>query len=274
MITIESIRQYQGMLISSEKDCLYIPPSVLLRPYISHYCISFPTPQTMSANYTILPSANSVLVISLRDGEINTFYNGTNSKASIVGGFANKNDLLLLIKFQTGGFFSFYGFNQNELTDLSIDLSYIDKPLTSEIKNGLEKSNSIADLIKTLDGIFLNRLKTNNDCLISIIDKIITRNGNITPSELSADFYYSERHIRRLFLQRIGVSVKKFSRIVRMNYALQLLQNKNIGFTDIAMRTGYFDQPHFIYDFKSLCGLTPQEYVRKVSDFYNYNFIF
>lgn len=272
MITMENIAQYQGANISSGKNYLYILPNALLRPYISHYCVSFPTPQTMSDEYSVLPSASSVMCISVDGGEINTSYNGTNTKASVVGDYANKKELLLLIKFQSGGFFPFYGFHQDELADQTLDLSCIDKTLAAEINNGLEKSRRMEDLIITLDAIFLNHLKVNNDYVTAVMNKIITRNGNITVREISTDYHYSEKHIRRLFLQHIGVSVKKFSRIVRLNYALQLLQNKNMLFTDIAEQSAFFDQPHFIHDFKSLCGLTPQEYTQNMSVFYNYNF--
>jgi len=77
----------------------------------------------MPDKYTVLPSANSVLCVFVNNGKINTYYNGTNTKAVVVGEYANKNDMLLLIKFRPGGFFPFYGFNQNEFIDFSMELS-------------------------------------------------------------------------------------------------------------------------------------------------------
>lgn len=270
MITVKNIKQYREDTINNGDSYLYIPPHTLLRPYISHYCISFPTPQTMSDKYTVLPSASSVLGIFVNGGQINSFYSGTNTKPEVVGAHANKHELLLLVKFRAGGFFSFYGFNQNELADFSLDLCCIDKTLAHEIEHGLIKSERIEDLVATLDLIFMSRLKDkDSDYITAAIRRIIARNKNITARELRADFFYSENHIRRLFLQRIGVPTKKFSRIVRINYALRLLQENSADFSNIVEKAGFFDQSHFIHEFKDIFCLTPREYIKNMVAFYN-----
>lgn len=270
MITVKNIKQYRDDTISRGDDYIYIFPHALLRPYISHYCISFPTPQTMSDDYTVLPSASSVLGVTVNSRQINSFYNGTSTKPSIVGAHANKNELLLLVKFRAGGFFSFYGFNQTELADSSIDLCCIDKTLAHEIERELIKSEQIEDLVTALDLIFINRLKgNNNDYINVVINKIIARNEDITANELKAEFFYSENHIRRLFLQHIGVQTKKFSRIVRINYALRLIHEDSVNISDIVENAGFFDQSHFNHEFKNIFMLTPSEYIKNMFDFYN-----
>lgn len=270
MITVKNINQYREDTISKGDNYLYILPHAFLRPYISHYCISFPTPQTMSDEYTVLPSANSVLGVSVNGRQINSFYNGTNTKPAVVGAYANKNELLLLVKFRAGGFFSFYSFNQNELADFSLDLCCIDKTLAHEIEHGLIKSERIEDLVATLDLIFMSRLKdSDSDYITAVIRRIIARNEDITANELKAEFFYSENHIRRLFLQRIGVPTKKFSRIVRINYALRLLHENSVDFSNVVENAGFFDQSHFIHEFKNIFRLTPSKYIKNMFDFYN-----
>ncbi len=105
-----------------------------------------------------------------------------------------------------------------------------------------------------------------------MIEKILIHNGSISMSEISAQFFYSEKHIRRLFLQYVGTTPKTFSRIVRVNYALRLLNNSPAHLIDIAMEAGFFDQPHFIHDFKTICGISPQAYIQNMSVFYNDEF--
>lgn len=269
MIEINHVKEYLGEVIARDDDFLYIPPHALLRPYISHYCVLFPTPCSMSDKYTVLPSANSVLGAHVIRGGIRTFLNGTNTKATVVGANANKSNMLLLVKFRVGGFFNFYKFNQDELADLSADLSCVDKTLAKEIDDGLNKSKNINDLVNILDGIFIKRLKDNASCVNAALNKIIVQNGGITARELSTELYYSEKHIRRMFLQCVGAAPKMFARIVRVNYALRLLRDNNIGFTDIGESAGFFDQSHFIHDFKDIFSLTPYEYIKNMSDFYN-----
>lgn len=270
MITKKNIKEYKSAIINGGDSYLYIPPNVSLRSYISHYCISFPNQETMPDKYTVLPSANSVLCVFVNNGKINTYYNGTNTKAVVVGESANKNDMLLLIKFRAGGFFPFYGFNQNELIDFSLDLSCIDKTISHKIENAIVKSEQINELIAMLDCIFLSHLKKDSNDYITGAIKIITaKNGNITAKKLCEEMHYSEKHIRRLFLEHIGTSPKKFSRIVRVNYASWLLQKNPLYFADVIEKAGFFDQAHFIHDFRDIFNLTPSEYIKNKSVFYN-----
>lgn len=91
----------------------------------------------------------------------------------------------------------------------------------------------------------------------------------IPQKELAASVYYSERHLNRIFQNYIGMNTKTFSRLVRLNKAIRLMQNTQYQMTDTSCETGFYDLPHFIHDFKSVCGLTPQEYRNRMSDFYN-----
>jgi len=43
----------------------------------------------------------------------------------------------------------------------------------------------------------------------------------------------------------------------------QLNNGKTVDFTKLALDLGYFDQPHFIKDFKALIGKTPEEYMKR-----------
>lgn len=105
------------------------------------------------------------------------------------------------------------------------------------------ESENIEALIALLNIIFFNRLTDFHSIKIvtAMKDEIRKRNGNINIQKLSSMFYYSEKHIRRLFFQYIGTSPKMFMRIARVNQALCLLQSKTMNFTDIAMQTGFFD---------------------------------
>lgn len=129
----------------------------------------------------------------------------------------------------------------------------------------------IEDLVDGLDKIFISRLS--DFCAVkgvgAMTNKILMHSGNISIRDISTEFCYSEKHIRRLFLQYVGVSPKNFSRIVRVNYALRLLQNNASKLIDTAAQAGFFDQPHFNHDFRMICGLSPKEYMQNMSLFFN-----
>ncbi|WMJ85651.1 helix-turn-helix transcriptional regulator [Anaerocolumna sp. MB42-C2] len=274
MITKESIQFFQGKSLNRGDNFLYLSPHFLLQPYIANYTISFPTPQTMPDEYTVLPTASSTLTISVNADTIISGLRGVNTKSCNVGSHANKMKLLLLIEFHPGGLFPFIPIDQIELVDTSFKLDELDKIFTKTLENELVQSMSVENLIETLNRIFLTRLtesKTNMSVL-DMMQVIVRQHGNISAKELSSEYYYSEKQIRRLFLRYVGTSPKMFSRIARTNYALRLLQRNSDYLTDIAVQSGYFDQPHFIHDFRRVCGLTPQDYLRNMSVFYNDRF--
>jgi len=273
MITKESINSYKGQLISGNKSCLYIPSHEILRPYIANYTVEFPSPQTMPDEYTILPTASTTLVIRVNNGKINGSLRGANTKAFNAGASSNKSKLLLLIEFHPGGLYPFMPFDQAEIIDSYTHLDVLDKGLMQSIENELEKSKKISDLIGALNKIFIKRLLDSRIKFdfLPVMKNIIKRHGFVNTKNISYPFYYSERQTRRLFLRHVGVNPQKFIRIVRTNYALRLIQNEKNSFLDVIEKAGYFDQSHFIHEFKAFHGITPQEYIQKMSVFYNDN---
>ena len=74
----------------------------------------------------------------------------------------------------------------------------------------------------------------------------------------------------RLFRERCGLSPKRLQRIVRINTAAMLMQRSaGLSLTRLAQELDYFDQAHFIHDFRAVCGVTPGTYQARLSDFYN-----
>lgn len=272
MISQKNIEFFQGISLCRGIDFINIPPHHILKPYISCYTITIPI--EMSNEYTILPTASSTMVISVSTNSVCSSLRGVNTKACNVGAHANRMILLLLIEFHSGCLYPFIHANQYELIDYSFELYDLDKTLAQSIESELIKSECIENLVEALDKIFITRLS--NFCtgkgIAAMTNKIFIHSGNISMQDLSTEFCYSEKHIRRLFLQYVGISPKGFSRIVRVNYALRLLQNNPIQLIDTAIQAGFFDQPHFNHDFKMICGLSPKEYIQNMSLFYNDTF--
>jgi len=69
----------------------------------------------------------------------------------------------------------------------------------------------------------------------------------------------SDRHLRRTFIETVGVGVKEFARASRLQRALRLAK-QNDDWGEVATHAGYFDQSHFSADFKALMGVTPSAF--------------
>lgn len=78
-------------------------------------------------------------------------------------------------------------------------------------------------------------------------------------SAVAADLGVSERHLRRVFREAVGMSPKAFSRIVRFRRALRAAREDGpANWAGIAAATGYYDQAHLIEEFRAIAGVTPR----------------
>ncbi|RYL92509.1 AraC family transcriptional regulator [Sporolactobacillus sp. THM7-4] len=99
-----------------------------------------------------------------------------------------------------------------------------------------------------------------------LIRYIYDSKGMINLSDLYRNTGYSERYIRKKFEEYVGFSPKQFSQIVRFqNSIMRLLGDKDLNDFDIVDEYGYYDQAHFINDFKKFADLTPNQYKKCVT---------
>lgn len=247
----------------------YLRPCEKLINFISNYTITFPDALYMSDDYTILPHGSVTIVFFYYHTELQSFLFGPTTKPIKVGNLANKCDCIFIIEFQPGGFSPFQKLKQNELADEILPFSMIDNAMDHAMRNIIEVSSSVEELLTNIEHTLLQSMQYLYPQKLSIaVANIIEKEGILTSSQISQDVYYTSRHLNRLFNVYLGMSMKSFSRLVRVNKALQLLNNHH-SVSHICEHLGYYDVSHFIKDFKIVCHLTPQEYRNRMSDFYN-----
>jgi len=66
--------------------------------------------------------------------------------------------------------------------------------------------------------------------------------------------------LENLFKKWVGLSPKLFARIIRFSYIFQLVQDNNQSWSSLAYEAAYYDQSHFIRNFKSFTGENPADY--------------
>ncbi|HDN2515877.1 AraC family transcriptional regulator [Clostridioides difficile] len=257
-------------LIVCEDNFVYLLPCIQLRNWISNFTISFPNQTIISDNYTIIPHGSVTLVFFYDATGLHSLLFGPTTKPKTVGNIANRCDVILIIEFQPAGFFPLIGIQQSELIDKVVPFSIINTSLDLEIKKIFNESLSIYKLILKLEELLISNIKIEYSYeFILAIQLIIQNSGNISSQEISKKVFYSSRHLNRLFNQYLGLSMKSFSRLVRINKSIKLLNNNKTSLMYICNELGFYDIPHFIKDFKIVCGITPQKYRANMSDFYS-----
>lgn len=85
--------------------------------------------------------------------------------------------------------------------------------------------------------------------------------GQISVDSLVAHLQISRRQLERRLSTAIGLGPKQLSRIVRLQSVLkQMGKNQHSSLTELAHGAGYFDQAHFIKDFKEFTGVSPKRF--------------
>lgn len=147
----------------------------------------------------------------------------------------------------------------NQMPDLNVLLKAEGNRLEEKIANALDNYQRK----KLIEDFIDNKLSLNLKeqlPVFSCIRTIIKSKGQRKIKQLATDYFLSERQFERQFLKFSGFSPKLFSRIVRFQAAMKQYGKIEKSLTEIALETGYFDQSHFIHDFKEFSGLLPSEY--------------
>lgn len=83
----------------------------------------------------------------------------------------------------------------------------------------------------------------------------------------------SPKHFTDLFRRYIGLTPKQYQRVLRFNEILaRIHKEEKVDWTQIALSCGYFDQSHFIREFKRFCGINPSDFIVNYKDFEATNF--
>ena len=86
------------------------------------------------------------------------------------------------------------------------------------------------------------------------------RHGAVSLDELAARAGLSPRQLRRVCVERTGLSPKFLARVLRFRRASERLAapgNRPSGLAGLALDCGYYDQAHFIHEFREFSGRSP-----------------
>ena len=157
----------------------------------------------------------------------------------------------------------------------------------SDIKNGyfsltdilgriakqLEEQIANAETIESKTSLFQEFLlkqflqQTEDTIFQYCVEKIILSKGTITIKELEKKTGYSSRWLNMKFIARLGVSPKNLASIIRFRHYYETLCGNQKMFVRNDFYHYYYDQSHFIKDFKRFTGLTPTGLKHQINDF-------
>lgn len=174
------------------------------------------------------------------------------------------------IEFSPKGAYRFFHFAlddiQNQIYSVSDVLGNVGRRLIEQMNN----TTSLRQKIIALQQFLLRQLSLHNEDMIFeyCIEKITGSKGCITVKELEKKTGYSSRWLNRKFHNKLGVSPKNLCSIIRFKqyYEGFINDNKKV-FSRNDFYESYYDQSHFIKDFKRFTGLPPAKFEKQINDF-------
>lgn len=146
------------------------------------------------------------------------------------------------------------------------DLADVAGKHVKEIYSKLQETISVQQRIGYLDVFFLQRLslfkkRMEKTLLVNSVMNEFKQHDFFDNIETVASRHgITSRYLQKLFVQHTGLTPKLYSKIHRFQNSLQLVAAQKLSLTSIAYECGYFDQSHFIREFKSFTGRTPSAF--------------
>ncbi|NIC04840.1 helix-turn-helix domain-containing protein [Billgrantia bachuensis] len=133
----------------------------------------------------------------------------------------------------------------------------------------LWRTPDLAERLALLDEYLLDRLRHSERVpsgLMASLGWLQRHHGQGSIAALVDELPFGQRRLERLFQRHVGLSPKRYARLLRVAHSRELIKQSGAttSLTDTAFAVGYFDQSHFIHDFKAVTGFTPGGYLDHV----------
>tara|TARA_R110001592_G_scaffold33835_7_gene116855 strand:- start:632 stop:1447 length:816 start_codon:yes stop_codon:yes gene_type:complete len=170
------------------------------------------------------------------------------------------------IRFYPYGFANFVTEPIKNLANKETPLALLfEENIAKELEEKIIEAKDVKQRIEIIEGFLLERLNdksTVENIVKTTVNALLSTNGNAPIKTILKDDLTKRRQLERKFAKEIGVSPKQLGKLIRLQTALKMLLNKDSeSLTNIAYESEYYDQAHFIKDFKEFTGTNPKEFL-------------
>ncbi|WP_316633494.1 helix-turn-helix transcriptional regulator [uncultured Flavobacterium sp.] len=248
-----------------------ILPSASLAPFIKSYTVV--TIDKNLDNEVFYPSGYVDFIVNISEGSATTIINGKRKDTpsiELLGHLTLPTRLtvaqgtsVLIARIYPHASALFFSDPLSEFTNYATDMYDVALSENRELYDRIMEADGLANKITILETYFLQQLKKNETRLkkVSVVQalsqQIFLDSQSLDLPALARQSGLSERYIQKLYLSNIGISPAAFTSVLRFNKSLQLVLNTTQSLTEIAYDCGYYDQAHFIKEFRKFTDITP-----------------
>lgn len=237
-----------------------------------------------------LPDGNTELIINLTEKPQHIYHNETleeiqSCRQAWVSGIrtqpitipSGKGCKMVIVAFKKGKAYPFYPLPMNELTDFVVEADLVFGRSILNLRYQLLATSSIDRIFCLVERFLLQQARhalpsdSITECVEYAVSSITSQPNQLSLWQLSDQIGYSQKHFISLFKKQVGVAPKQYLKIMRFQKAILAIEkDMSMHWNDLALQNGFYDQAHFINEFRAFSGFTPGEYVKRKSDLLNY----
>lgn len=257
----------------------FMRPSERLAPYLSYYFImeNEAVPGEPPFEVNVLPVPHAQMVFSYGDESYERDMGGPlkHSPGYAITGYTTRTVAysnpgrlgVIMAGFHPWGLTPFLDFELKRATDRNVELRGVMKD-TEALERSMRAASGPEQRIACIEAFLLAHLRKPalDETMMAACKKAMEKLGKTTVASLAGEAGLSVRQFQRRFIDRIGAEPKLFLQLVRFQHAFELMDRSSTmpDWIAIAVAAGYYDQSHFINDFKGFTGLTPTDYLARM----------
>jgi AraC-like DNA-binding protein len=237
-------------------------PHPALSQYIQCFWHSKSDDSSDNPDVVIPDNCSDILIDLSRQGEISTSFIGT-----MTGPISSSRKQLIGIRFKPGYARSFFGIPMTEFTNITVELKDFWGD-TDLLERGIRTKDYVFLSINYLQDMLISRQNKFSPIPVSLshaLQRIASDLEFNSVEKLSSETGTSRQHLRRIFLEYVGINPVQYMRISRIRKTIKHIRNvkKPLNMSFIAQDCGYYDQSHMIMDFRKFTGSTPCKFCSK-----------
>lgn len=248
----------------------FIQPSALLTPYVKHYWF-MKINGAAQVSERVIPTGMMCLMFHRGERLFSSAAKQLQPQAFLSGQGTGYTDLsysgtidMISVEFRPAGTKAFFRLPMIELNGQSVTINDLSDPQLTELEKQLADTADAITCVHLIEQFLYKRLYQleahNLQRINAAMQSIFSGQQNVELLAQTACLGYKQ--FKRVFAEYVGANPKDYLRVIRFQKALHTLQMQpDISLTQLAYECGYYDQAHFIKEFKQFCGYTPTEYM-------------
>jgi methylphosphotriester-DNA--protein-cysteine methyltransferase len=217
------------------------------------------------ARELVLPTASLTLVIDLDfEKRDDILISGARSEPLLLG--TAKPLRIMSAVFKPGCGFPFAKCPAGELQNLQVPLSAFWPAETAALREQLLEAGTNSERFRVLERFLMRRLRASRQHHLPIqyaLRQLQAGGRACSVANVREQIGMSAERFIEMFRKEVGLPPKLFARLARFRRVLKRIDtHPDIDWADLAVSAGYFDQPHFVRDFRQFAGVTPSAFLR------------